>query len=368
MAKRIPRKKRQRRNSPNHSDLYTDENPKDTIKGLKFATVKDAEASVNKIKRSGRAHNHKTQAAIAMEQRAKAAGKKSAAAVYRKFIEQQKKKTKEKNESLLRSFVKGILQERNSRFNQMTKEEITGLRTYLQSCDFMNVDAGGDYEDGDTFVSEAQQKLIEELDDWFGETFPPYGTVNVQVRVDSMLTLPDEGPNKVLKGASYFFEDGLHFIDLILAQMDDGQTLSQLADVAKKVYEVVSHELVHMHQFIKYSKGEPDDSKWTEFKSVYDEASVAAQGGDYFFFDQEDGPSELESFSLQIANELIADLGKEEAMRMLPSKRARAVQNLGSLKNVSASLQDMARKNVDFNRPEFLDMLKRSRQYIARMS
>tara|TARA_B100000886_G_scaffold170835_1_gene116956 strand:+ start:953 stop:2224 length:1272 start_codon:yes stop_codon:yes gene_type:complete len=100
MAKRVPRKKRQRRNSPNHSDLYTDENPKDTIKGLKFATVKDAEASVNKIKRSGRAHNHKTQAAIAMEQRAKAAGKKSAAAVYRKFIEQQKEKTAAKNEAI----------------------------------------------------------------------------------------------------------------------------------------------------------------------------------------------------------------------------------------------------------------------------
>ena len=100
MAKRIPRKKRQRRNSPSHSDLYTDENPKGTIKGLKFATVKDAEASVNKIKKSGRSHNHKTQAAIAMEQRAKAAGKPSAAAVYRKFIEQQKKKTAAKNEGI----------------------------------------------------------------------------------------------------------------------------------------------------------------------------------------------------------------------------------------------------------------------------
>ena len=97
--KRIPRKKGQKRNSKKHSDLYTDENPKGTIKGLKFATVKDAKASVSKIKKSSRSHNHKTQAAIAMEQRAKAAGKKSAAAVYRKFIDQQKKKTKAKNET-----------------------------------------------------------------------------------------------------------------------------------------------------------------------------------------------------------------------------------------------------------------------------
>ena len=51
---RIPRKKGQKRKSKKHSDLYTDEDPKGTIHGLKFATVKDAEKSVNKIKRSGR--------------------------------------------------------------------------------------------------------------------------------------------------------------------------------------------------------------------------------------------------------------------------------------------------------------------------
>ena len=46
---RIPRKKGQPAGSKKHSDLYTDENPKGTIHGLKFATVKDAEASVKKI-------------------------------------------------------------------------------------------------------------------------------------------------------------------------------------------------------------------------------------------------------------------------------------------------------------------------------
>ena len=68
-------------------------NPKGTIKGLKFATVKDAEASVRKIKRSGRTHAHKIQAAIAMEQRAKVAGKSSAGSVYRRYINAMKKKT-----------------------------------------------------------------------------------------------------------------------------------------------------------------------------------------------------------------------------------------------------------------------------------
>ena len=97
--KRIPRKKGQPAKSKKHSDLYTDENPKGTIKGLKFATVKDAEESIRKIKSSGRSHAHKTQAAIAMEQRARVAGKKAAAAVYRKFIEQQKRKTRASNRS-----------------------------------------------------------------------------------------------------------------------------------------------------------------------------------------------------------------------------------------------------------------------------
>ena len=64
---RIPRKKGQKRKSKKHSDLY------------------------NKIKRSGRSHAHKIQAAVAMEQRAKAAGKKSAAAVYRRYINSVKK-------------------------------------------------------------------------------------------------------------------------------------------------------------------------------------------------------------------------------------------------------------------------------------
>ena len=99
-GKRIPRKKGQPAGSKKHSDLYTDENPKGTIKGLKFATVKDAKASVSKIRSSGKKHAHKIQAAIAMEQRAKAAGKKSAAAVYRKYINQMKKKTKKMNEGL----------------------------------------------------------------------------------------------------------------------------------------------------------------------------------------------------------------------------------------------------------------------------
>ena len=72
--------------------------PKGTIHGLGFKDVETAEASVRKIKASDRTHAHKIQAAIAMEQRAKVMKKTAEAAVYRKFIEEMKKKTKEMNE------------------------------------------------------------------------------------------------------------------------------------------------------------------------------------------------------------------------------------------------------------------------------
>ena len=92
---RIPRKKGQPAGSDKHSDLYTDENPVGTIKGLGFKDVETARASVKKIEGSDRTHAHKVQAAVAMEQRAKEMGKTAEAAIYRSYIEKMKKKTKE---------------------------------------------------------------------------------------------------------------------------------------------------------------------------------------------------------------------------------------------------------------------------------
>ena len=94
---RIPRKKGQPAGSDKHSDLYTDENPKGTIKGLGFKDTETARSSVSKIKNSGKTHAHKIQAAVAMEQRAKEMGKSAEAAIYRKYINQMKEKTKEMN-------------------------------------------------------------------------------------------------------------------------------------------------------------------------------------------------------------------------------------------------------------------------------
>tara|TARA_Y100000768_G_scaffold257234_1_gene195564 strand:+ start:35 stop:979 length:945 start_codon:yes stop_codon:yes gene_type:complete len=97
---RIPRKKGQPANSKKHSDLYTDENPKGTIHGLGFKDVVTAKKSVSKIRNSSRSHAHKIQAAVAMEQRAREMGKTSEAAVYRKYINSMKKKTKKMNEKV----------------------------------------------------------------------------------------------------------------------------------------------------------------------------------------------------------------------------------------------------------------------------
>jgi hypothetical protein len=108
MSERIPRKPGQPAKSDKHSDLYTDEDPKGTIHGLKFATPDDAKASVSKIKSSGRSHAHKMQAAIAMEQRAKVMGKAGAAAVYRSFINSMKDKTEEMREGWSQKYKKSI--------------------------------------------------------------------------------------------------------------------------------------------------------------------------------------------------------------------------------------------------------------------
>ena len=95
---RIPRKAGQPAKSKKHSDLYTDEDPKGTIHGLGFKDVATAKASVAKIRKSSRSHAHKIQAAIAMEQRARVMGKTAEAAIFRKYINSMKKKTKAMNE------------------------------------------------------------------------------------------------------------------------------------------------------------------------------------------------------------------------------------------------------------------------------
>ena len=60
--------------------LYTDENPKDTVK-IKYATEADARATVAKVKRTNKPFARKIQILTVMEQRAKVQKKPKQAAI-----------------------------------------------------------------------------------------------------------------------------------------------------------------------------------------------------------------------------------------------------------------------------------------------
>ena len=106
--KSIPEKKKDgtKRPKSEHSDLYTDENPQGTIKGLGFKDAETARKSVNIIEKSSKPHKHKVQATMAMEQRSRFAAKNAkdsekkkkllqANKIYKTYLEKLKKRTKE---------------------------------------------------------------------------------------------------------------------------------------------------------------------------------------------------------------------------------------------------------------------------------
>ena len=63
--------------------LYTDENPKDTVK-IKFATPADARATVAKVKRIKKPYARKIQILTVGEQRAKVMGKSQVVNIFKK--------------------------------------------------------------------------------------------------------------------------------------------------------------------------------------------------------------------------------------------------------------------------------------------
>ena len=70
--------------------LYTDENPKDTVK-IKFATPADASATVTKVKKISKPFARKIQILTVGEQRAKVMGKSKVAAIFKKGKESIRK-------------------------------------------------------------------------------------------------------------------------------------------------------------------------------------------------------------------------------------------------------------------------------------
>ena len=76
--------------------LYTDENPRDTVK-IKFATPSDATATVSKVKKISKPFARKIQILTVGEQRAKVMGKKQVAAIFKKGKETIRKKNERSN-------------------------------------------------------------------------------------------------------------------------------------------------------------------------------------------------------------------------------------------------------------------------------
>ena len=75
--------------------LYTDENPKDTVR-IKYATPEDARATVAKVKRVNKPFARKIQILTVMEQRAKVQGKNTQAAIAKRGKEAIRRQHKRK--------------------------------------------------------------------------------------------------------------------------------------------------------------------------------------------------------------------------------------------------------------------------------
>ena len=76
--------------------LYTDENPKDTVK-IKFATPADARATVRKVKNVNKPFARKIQILTVMEQRAKVMGKNQVVQIAKKGKDAIRNRNKSSN-------------------------------------------------------------------------------------------------------------------------------------------------------------------------------------------------------------------------------------------------------------------------------
>ena len=257
----------------------------------------------------------------------------------------------------LREYIQATLNE--TRFKQMSKSKFTDLQHYLANSSFLDADPEGDLDDDDDWASEAASVLRDDLNDYFDDKFGN-GLLTAIVKVDMMATDSDTGMDNALKGANYYFESGLHFIEVMLASIEDGPTFRDVGNVSQKAYEVLLHELLHMQQFMKFSKGDPTDEKWDQFIKEYKKRGGASgMKQDYFFFDQIDGASELETFSLQIAIELINALGKEATVSLLQKQ----YPDYETIRKNSSSFRNIEAKGNNISRPEFRELIKRAKQY-----
>jgi len=88
--RRDPRKGTGKKPKGSGRRLYTDENPRDTVR-IKFATPADAKRTVSKVRRISKPFARKIQILTVMEQRAKVMGKSKVVAIAKKGKESIRK-------------------------------------------------------------------------------------------------------------------------------------------------------------------------------------------------------------------------------------------------------------------------------------
>jgi|TARA_R100000149_G_C5871055_1_gene135039 hypothetical protein len=93
--KRDPKKGTGKKPKGSGRRLYTDENPKDTVR-IKFATPSDARATVAKVKKIRKPFARKIQILTVGEQRAKVMGKTAVVNIFKKGKESIRKANKKK--------------------------------------------------------------------------------------------------------------------------------------------------------------------------------------------------------------------------------------------------------------------------------
>ncbi len=88
--RRDPRKGTGKKPKGSGRRLYTDENPRDTVR-IKFATPADARRTVSKVRRISKPFARKIQILTVMEQRAKVMGKSKVVAIAKRGKESIRK-------------------------------------------------------------------------------------------------------------------------------------------------------------------------------------------------------------------------------------------------------------------------------------
>ena len=280
----------------------------------------------------------------------------------------------------LRQYIRETILE--TRFNQMTKAKYRDLEGYLANAPFLDepadiheldYDFPEDYDDDDNrnIAMRAMLPVQEQLAVDLGEYFMDEkrfkgmadGRIEPFIEVNDNVVAGKGEADKALTSANYFYDHPMHTVNVQIGAMEPGLTYRDLGPgFTPKLAQVIRHELLHMNQFLKFSKGEPTQELWDQFMQEYNEAQA---GGwkDEPYFTSDLKPSEREAFAHQIADELVHSQGSKEALNLLTFRNI-PHEELAAL---SSSYVTVTKGLEDYDTPGVRDMLKRAKQYAKKI-